>query len=322
MGDIRKTCAISHAPIFEGQKVRLFFIASDRLRYNIKDPAKIASISKGGITSSSYDFKVIGTVGLEAVIANEYGRSKFNEKSIEAVNILNTIRESGLFYSEKEDTIKNVDKNITFKQVFALIDKGNMYIKSLSSDVLDTVALMEVHESVYQMMIDEKIEKYSREKGDYYFQTFKTRFDETMKSYAELKVKVDNYVENYIKRIIDKKSIDIANDENVEQLRALALCSAYSFYDLGQSYENDRVYMSEKTFAKMIQMLDSFPKETPESIIAKIVNARMFFENMDLKNIMIRPSMEAYETKDIEDIINFHNRVAKELKKINDSMDF
>lgn len=162
MGSFNTTCAVSHASIRDGDKVRLFFLLSNQFSYNF-DPQR-DSINKGGQCYPWDDFTIIGGVSIPATYA-DYGSYDFDEKSIESLyihdfittNYVENVSEKGQEYNEFHDHMDVKVDDLSWGKIQDMIHSGRLFMNnggySKESSNLPFVAVLAVHENVYQVMI-------------------------------------------------------------------------------------------------------------------------------------------------------------------------
>lgn len=169
MGSFNTTCAVSHASIRDGDKVRLFFLLSNQFSYNF-DPQR-DSINKGGQCYPWDDFTIIGGVSIPATYV-DYGSYDFDEKSIEALyihdfittNYVENVSEKGREYNEFHDHMDVKAEDLSWSKIQHMINSGRLFLNgsgyNKDKSNLPFVAVFAVHENVYQVMIgsNEQIE--------------------------------------------------------------------------------------------------------------------------------------------------------------------
>lgn len=315
MGDVKATCAVTGSAISSGQPVRLFFIGSNKGGY--KATSELASISKGSISFHYDDFKIIGSVGIKANYVN-YGRYKFDENSIEAQHILNEIKyfyvkntvspDRDLFNSHSVD-IKR--ENLNFNKIQFMVNEGDLYISSYGRQFLNFVSVMAIHEDIYQMLINEETVHYIPSLNGYKTMYLKDVVQERLKEYERLKGRIEKEKDRVLDTIFE-------GELKTEKLQITALKIACSTLKLGEDYERHYVYGSRDSLSLLLEIYQNYPDETEESIVTRIIESRLFSEKLDQHNIMIRPTMTSYETKNIEDTIEFYKRTLLVLKDISE----
>lgn len=162
MGSFNTTCAVSHASIRNGDKVRLFFLLSEYNTY--KYDAKRDSLNKGGQCYPWDDFTIIGGVSIKAEYA-DYGNYSFNHESIEAqyihefitTNYVENISKKGKDYNEIHDHMDVNVRKLSWDKIQRMINSGRLFMSNNGYESnLPFVAMFAVHESVYEIMIGSK----------------------------------------------------------------------------------------------------------------------------------------------------------------------
>lgn len=305
------TCSVSSAPISSGQPVRLFFIASNRMKY--QDSAKKSSISKGSISYSYNDFKIIGSIGLKAKYT-DYGYYIFDEKSIEAEHILSEIKECYELNQDNENCnnkFVNISReDLNFSIIQQMISEGELYIRSFNHEVLNFVSIMAIHEPVYQMLINEKTVVYDPKINDYKTKNLSDVILEQISQYYIWKNFIDIEKERFIDIFSDKDS-DL---EEIKEATKKAVFTTQNIHRFGQDYERFYVFQSHDSLLDFLEKYHMYHGETEESVLIKIIESRLFSRKLEQHNIMIRPTMTSYETKNVEDFIDFHKKIISALE--------
>lgn len=324
MGSFNTTCAISHAPIREGDKVRLFFLASESYRHSTED-AEQFSISKGCQCYPHDDFKVIGGVALEATYA-DYNNYEFDEDSIPAQFILNAIRQhysenipvDGVDYNEYHDHMSVSVNELDWQKVLDMIHSGRLFLNGHTKRKA-FVATMAVHESVFDVLMYKSITNYDFDKKDYVTKTLDEYISELINKF--LADKSSGIPQEYIDRAqkIFEKHFEAAagNAEEMskQQIKmmefAAELAEIWSDHDDGNSRGGARDFVwhggnpfSQMTkFGKNIVLEDSDEnyQVTDEDVayIAKLSAETEYFNvGMVVNNFMYRPIMTSGQEHD------------------------
>lgn len=319
MGSWKTTCSVSATPISSGHPVRLFFIASDRMKYRAS--SERSSISKGSISYSYNDFKVIGSVGLKAYY-RDCGKYLFDENSIEAQHILSEIKGSYIKnptdlhnegFDEKSINISTEDLN--FKKIQFMIEEGDLYLKSFTPGVLNFVSIMAVHESVYQMMINEETSSYDISISDYKTKGLSDVIQEGLQEYKKWKIQIEEEKMNFVDIFLNKANTEEEKKLAYDKARKLSMTTLR----FGQDYERHYVFKGKDSLISFLDVYHEFENETEEGIVSKILEARLFFNKMEEHNIMIRPTMTSCEIKNIEDSIDFYKKLIVTLQQVADT---
>lgn len=306
------TCSVSAAPISSGQPVRIFFIASDRMKYQAS--AKRSSISKGSISYSYNDFKIIGSIGLKAKYT-DYGYYLFDEKSIEAEHILSEIKECYEFNKKNQDNESfdsisvNISKeDLNFNIIQQMISEGDLYIRSFNHRILNFVSIMAIHEPVYQMLINEETVSYEPSINDYKTKNLSDVIMEQISKYYIWKNLIDTEKDKFIDLSLNK------NLEDIKKATKRAIFTTQNIHRFGQDYERHYVFRSRDSLLHFLENYHLYSGETEESVLIKIIESRLFSRKLEEHNIMIRPTMTSYETKNVEEFIDFHKKIISALE--------
>lgn len=328
MGSFNTTCAISHAPIREGDKVRLFFLASESYRHDTED-AEQFSISKGCQCYPHDDFKVIGGVALEATYA-DYNNYEFDEDSIPAQFILDLIRKSycenvpveGINYNPYHDHMSVSVNDLDWQKVLDMIHSGRLFLNGHTKRKA-FVATMAVHESVFDVLMYKSISNYDYDKQDYVSKTLDEYVSELINTFLEKKS--GNVPQEYIDRAqkIYEKHFESAagNAEEISKLQlkmmdfAAEMAEIWSDRDDSNSRGGARDFVwhggnpfNQMTkFGKKIVLEDSdednqeYYQVTDEDVayIAKLAAETEYFNvGMVVNNFMYRPIMTSGQEHD------------------------
>lgn len=328
MGSFNTTCAISHAPIREGDKVRLFFLASESYRHNTED-AEQFSISKGCQCYPHDDFKVIGGVALEATYA-DYNNYEFDEDSIPAQFILNDIRENysenipvdGVDYNEYHDHMSVSVNELDWQKVLDMIHSGRLFLNGYTKRKA-FVATMAVHESVFDVLMYKSITNYDFDKKDYVTKTLDEYVSELINKFLEKKSgKVPQEYIDRAQKIYEKHFEDAAgNAEEISKLQLKMMDFAAEMAEIwsDRDDENSRggsrdfVWHGENPFNQMTKfgkkiVLEDSDEDNPEyyqvtdedvAYIAKLTAETEYFNvGMVVNNFMYRPIMTSGQEHD------------------------
>ncbi|EBS4516468.1 hypothetical protein DQT32_03440 [Salmonella enterica subsp. enterica serovar Braenderup] len=328
MGSFNTTCAISHAPIREGDKVRLFFLASESYRHNTED-AEQFSISKGCQCYPHDDFKVIGGVALEATYA-DYNNYEFDEDSIPAQFILDAIRENysenipvdGVDYNEYHDHMSVSVNELDWQKVLDMVHSGRLFLNGYTKRKA-FVATMAVHESVFDVLMYKSVSNYDYDKQDYVAKTLDEYVSELINTFLEKKS--GKVPQEYIDRAqkIYEKHFEAAagNAEEISKLQlkmmdfAAEMAEIWSDRDDGNSRggARDFVWHGGNPFNQMTQfgkkiLLEDSDEDNPEyyqvtdedvAYIAKLTAETEYFNvGMVVNNFMYRPIMTSGQEHD------------------------
>lgn len=314
MGSFNTTCAISHAPIREGDKVRLFFLASDAHSYPV-DLLR-TSISKGCQCYVWDDFKVIGGISLEATYS-DYNTYSFDEDSLFARYIRWIIRgnysmnvsEEGKEYNPYHDHMDVPKEDLTWEKIFDMQHSGRLFLTGYGSGHLPFVGIMAIHESVYQIMLNESYEVYtgypegvSWNSGYHPYKTvnFESCLKEHLEEDDEEKVREHaKYYADAFDHLVEegKCTREEADVKVLEMARRM----------LESRSENRVEYAFTRGSIPFAQMRDLFNANqdkdlggvTMEDIKAKAYEGMFFTWRMDAHNIMYRPHATSGQEHDL-----------------------
>lgn len=301
MGCFNTTCAISHAPIIPGCKVRLFFLVSNRFYY---DEPERNILSLGCQCYPHDDFTVLGGVPIEATYA-DYGRYDFDYKNIFVRHILNELKECysknvsepNKEYNSSRDFMDINVENLDWPLIFDMIHTGRLYIRGYRGKKLG-VAVMAVHESIYQMMSTKSngFSKYLKTQSDFLQENIAQRNDLLLqlKPFIEQK----KMSEDLIPLPRDDFNFDHSYDRNQNPY--------YKIKELIEKYH------------KVLDTEDEFELKiiSDEQIIKKIYEAGYFNISMKVENIMYRPIMTSGQVYELFESSLFHYQIAEALSNI------
>lgn len=333
MGSFNTTCAISHTRIRPNDKVRLFFLASKGGYY--KDPERNI-LSIGCKCYPWDDFEVIGGISLEATY-EDYNNYSFQEDNIFSVYIYNLIRRNyspnvsveGEEYNEYHDHMDVKVDDLDWEKIMDMIHSGRLYLNGYGRGAKPAVAMMAIHESVYQIMMDETYEKYVNETSDYRNATYVTvGFQDVLKKNLEKEAlsNLDSDWERFLTHF--QKKVD-AGEITQEQ----AVIEAKSFARFNKSTNRD--HLSQYTFQSesplnglrsiseeikdMIDKGENFPFNPPDDndLIAKHTEGLYFNSRMSTHNFMYRPLMTSGQEHDLTADGVFWSKVSNVLMTMN-----
>lgn len=325
MGILNKTCSISNTPILDGQKIRIFFLASCRGRYQ-QQSALFSNTESYFLPNVYSQYNVIGGIGIEAVVDDEeYCSFSFDHESLQAKYILKQISKR-YYMLDKEAESKNHKslaneesfnisrENLTFENVLSMIEQGDLYVSSiLRSDVLDSVSIMAVHEDVYQMLLGDSQKEYTREDG-YVQMTFDYFFNNEMKK----KIKWNEVNEEKVKRQkerFDKLNLNSVSDEDMDRKTRLLV---YGMNKFGHDYETSYSFNGTDPYSGMLMFsLETDTTISEEEIFKKTVEEKFFMKKLDEYNLMLRPTITSGEDRDYEQFINFYDKLKNVIVEIN-----
>lgn len=344
MGSFNTTCAISHAPIREGDKVRLFFLASESYRHRTEEPEQF-SISKGCQCYPHDDFKVIGGVALEATYA-DYNTYEFDEDSIPAQFILSAIRGKysenvpvdGIDYNKYHDHMSVPVDELDWQKVLDMNHSGRLFLKG-NTERKSFVTTMAVHESVFDVLMYKEVSSYDFDKKEYVTKTLDGYVSELINSFSKDNIdKVPTECIERATRLFKKHFESAAGDaEEISKLQIKMMEFAAELADLTSDRDDqnmrggsrDFVWNGGNPFNKMLQfgtkiVLDDSDENNPEyyqltdadvAYIAKLSAETEYFNvGMVVNNFMYRPIMTSGQEHDF-------SAHASMLRKLADAID-
>lgn len=335
MGSFNTTCAISHSAITPGDKVRLFFLASQD---GYSEDAQKNILSIGCQCYPWDDFKVIGGISLEATY-EDYNSYSFDEKSIFSQLILSQIKENylenvsveGKEYNSYHDHMDVNVNDLDWEKILNMIHSGRLYLKGYGRGVNPAVAMMAIHESVYNVMMKETYEKYKCDTDNYkdaYYVTvgFEDALKENIEKY-EVKEDDDSWKNLYKHFKNDIKDGKMTEAEAIQQSKIMA--KIYNQMDRDPDcnfvFQSRSIIQSLRHFSDKILKLKNTENEieineySDRDLIKKHTESIYFNGRMMIHNFMYRPLMTSGQEYDhIADGI-FWQKVSNELLTKTDS---
>ena len=288
MGSFNTTCAISHATINVGDKVRLFYIQS--LYPDL------------GIGFQCYpwnDYTFISGAGIPAEYAdrNEY---EFDEDSLFAEYVLNKIKsryvenvsEKGKEYNPYHDHMDVKVEDLTWQKIHEMIHNGKLFVRGLRGGKTH-VSTFAIHESVYQMMVglEEKLEMQLNTLLSLYGNTM-TLKDQLEEDFNSGKITFEqklHEVEGLILNIYSQGDANKINFANLNQANAV-----------GTFLYKDMLIFAEK---------NEFEKSESE-VFRALSETENLLETMQAQNLMIRPTISSREDAQARDTVKFLRKLA------------
>ncbi|AFC21816.1 hypothetical protein GAP32_366 [Cronobacter phage vB_CsaM_GAP32] len=314
MGSFNTTCAVSHSPIREGDKVRLFFLASQPNTYKF-DPLR-DSLNKGCQCYAWDDFKVIGGISLEAKYS-DYNNYEFDEDSIYAryirwiirTNYSMNVPEEGKEYNEYHDHMNVPVKDLTWEQIFDMQHSGRLFLKGYGSGPLSFVGIMAIHESVYQIMLNEPFEVYvGREDGNdnpYKTVTFETAL--AKKLAVNDQQELDKLVEQFKEYTKDQDWSEEKKHEVALRMAQNKIDSLSENHALNYAYTNCQtpyaelrdIFTTHNAKDESDETKVNFGDVTLDDIKAKTFEGVFFNGRFDERHFMYRPLMTSGQEHDL-----------------------
>lgn len=333
MGSFNTTCAISHTPIRPNDKVRLFFLASKSGYYKDQE-RNILSI--GCQCYPWDDFEVIGGISLESTY-EDYNNYSFQEDNIFSAYIYNIIRRNyspnisveGEEYNSYHDHMDVKLDDLDWAKIMNMIHSGRLYLNGYGRGAKPAVAMMAIHESVYQIMMAETYEKYVNETSDYRNATYVTvGFQDALKKNLEKEAlsNLENDWERFLKHFQEEADKGTITQEQ-------AIIQAKSFAKIHKSTSRD--HLSQYTFQSESPLngLRDINEEIKNlkakgenfltnecddnDLIAKHTEALYFNGRMSTHNFMYRPLMTSGQEHDLTADGVFWAKVSNALMTMN-----
>lgn len=314
MGSFNTTCAISHSPITPGDKVRLFFLASQA---GFSDDPQKNILSIGCQCYPWDDFKVIGGISLQATY-DDYNSYSFDENSIFSKmilehiknNYLENVSEEGKEYNEYHDHMDVNVNDLDWQKVLNMIHSGRLYLKGYGRGVKPAVAMMAIHEPIYDIMMKETYEQYKRDSKNYkdsYYVTigFEDFLKENLDKYA---IKEDNESWKKFYEFFEDKVKDgtMTQDQAIKKARHMAELhkDMERDHDCTFVFESRSIVQSLRNFSIKIRKEKDTDKKieiteyTDNDLISKHAESIYFNERMMTHNFMYRPLMTSGQEYD------------------------
>lgn len=316
MGSFNTTCAVSNTPILEGDEVRLFLLASNTL-YIEKDVKK-TGLAHGCQCYPWDDFQVIGGFPLKAKYA-DYDNYTVDEKSIEArfimmklrQNYLMQTREEGKTYNGWEEDFLDIPaSDLTWDLVFDMHHRECFWLQGYGNYNTPYLGIMAIHESVYQLMLDEDHEVYvGYPEGMDYHSDFYPYENRNFKISLQKELTRDLAVE---KAIIAKEYYSSYQEElksgKITEEQMYARCDRIAEMRVADrdSHRMNYAYGTRSIYSEIVDAVTSFNKNNPESSVELDLTAihtlefeAMYFNSrMQARNIMYRPIMTSGQDHD------------------------
>lgn len=303
MGSFNTTCAVSRAPIREGNKVRLFYVVSEG-----------QVIGKGGECYPWDNFKIIGGGAIPAEYA-DFNNYDFDEDSLFAKYIQNYIKQEysenisieGEEYNDCHDHMDVNVKDLTWQKIQEMVRSGRLFLKDFQGEKCFVAAFV-IHESVYQVMI------HSKETIDAKIKEVLSCYNNMMgfKEAADInKARLEADVESG--KITFEQQTDIANKIAFESIAKTNL-NKIKFSFIGQAVSNvsgSKVHKEVITFAKN----NGFEK-AEEEVFRALAETERLLETMLVENVMIRPIMTSGQGGQAKDTASFLRHLADAVESI------
>jgi len=159
MGSFNTTCAVSKAPILDGQKVRVFFLLMNTSTFHYHK--KIGQFKSSLMGSSCYPWDHFQIVGYPMLATyNDYNRYVFDDSDMENLNlkIINKLYNKNIIAEDKSindynssHDYMNIEKIENMHQLQEMEHSGSLRVKTCHG--VSAIAKMAIHEDIYQQLI-------------------------------------------------------------------------------------------------------------------------------------------------------------------------
>ncbi len=288
MGSFNTTCAISHATINVGNKVRLFYIQSLYPDYGI-----------GFQCEPWNDYTLISGAGIPATYAdrNEY---EFDENSLFAQYVQNEIKSKyvenvsvkGEDYNKYHDHMNVKVEDLTWQKIHEMIHNGRLFVRSLRGNKTQ-VATFAIHEAVYQMMIG------SKEKIEIKLHELLSFYGNTVASKKQLEADFKSGKITYEQKAheIDGLIINIKSEKNASKIDFGNLNQANAAG--GFLYKHILMFAEKNGF-----------ENSEEEVFHALAETECLLDTMLEQNLMIRPVISSREDDNAKDTMKFLRELA------------
>jgi hypothetical protein len=310
MGSFNTTCAVSNTPILEGDEVRLFLLASSKLY--VKTDVKKTGLAHGCQCYPWDDFQVIGGFPLKAKYA-DYDNYEVDEESIEARFIMMKLRQNYVMQTREEgkdyrggwaeDFLDIPASDLTWKLVFDMHHRECFWLSGYADINTPYLGIMAIHESVYQLMLDEIHEVYigypdgvgyDSDFHPYENRNFQISLQKELSRNLDIELALASK-EYYEYFQDDMKSGKITEDE----MHTRALRMASRRVHERASYKMHYAYDTTTIYADIVDAVTDFNAKNPDraveldlTAIRTLEHEAIYFnERMQARNLMYRPIM-------------------------------
>ena len=335
MGSFNTTCAVSNTPILEGDEVRLFLLASNKLY--VETNVKKTGLAHGCQCYPWDDFQVIGGFPLKAKYA-DYNDYTVDEESIEArfimmklrQNYLMQTREEGKEYRGWEEEFLDIPaSDLTWPMVFDMHHRKCFWLSGHGDYNTPYLGIMAIHESVYQLMLAEDHEVYVGypDGMDYCsdFHPYENRnFQIALQKELARDLNVEKaliakeYYSSYQEELKSGKITEEQMHDRCNRLAELRLMDR-------ESYKMHYAYSTSSIYREIVESVTGFNKNNPDRAVELDLNAiraleceAMYFNSrMQARNIMYRPIMISGQEHDRTADSIFLQKVAAAVGSLN-----
>lgn len=329
MGSFNTTCAVSNTPILEGDEVRLFLLASNKLY--IDTDVKKTGLAHGCQCYPWDDFQVIGGFPLKAKYA-DYDNYTVDEESIEARFIMMKLRQNYVMQTREEgkeyrgweeDFLDIPASDLTWDLVFDMHHRECFWLQGYGNYNTPYLGIMAIHESVYQLMLDEDHEVYiGYPEGVGYDSDFHPYANRNFQIALQKELARDLNVEKaliakeyYSSYQEDLKSGKITEEQMYERCNRIAEMRLAD----NDSHRMHYAFGTRSIYQEIVEAVNGFNKNNPERAVELDLNAvrvldfeaKYFNERMQARNIMYRPIMISGQDHDrVADSVFLHKVAA------------
>lgn len=277
------SCAVSYAPIKKGNKVRLFFLVSDTF-----------SIGKGYKCYAWDDFKLLGGVSIKATY-DEYGEYSFDEKTVFSQYVHHIITSKyqenipveGVKYNEMHDHMSVNKDSLSWRKIQSMIHSGRLFLNGSGDSNLPFVSIFAVHESIYQVMINQISDQENIEK----------EVEEEMGSTLEINYMnaYNKYKEQYTEVLKERKLTEKEIESVIKDLAERAMVNYPLTEQNKRSYSNQAIYGIDDSLKGIRNFIYSNKKSIKsanlKSVLHNIIEVDKFVLAMQVACKMFRPAM-------------------------------
>jgi hypothetical protein len=254
MGSFNTTCAISKAPILEGQKVRVFFLAMDTfsLHYDKEKKDQFSNIYMGLNCYPWDNFKIIGYPLLGEY--KDYNQYEFDDEEMSelTLKVINKVYAPNKISKDKKESdynschdYLNIEELEDMHQLQEMEHSGSLRIKTCHG--ISAIAKMAIHEEVYQNII---------KKG----KTFGVEGFNDRKGYN-----FEEHVEFLVNKI--KQSKEGTTEKSKENMEVLKECRDHFESQIGKVVEGEEPMTQEKVEEKIISLERMLSRINQEQVL-------------------------------------------------------
>lgn len=331
MGSFNTTCAISKSPIREGDKVRLFFLVSKAFFNPYFDPKRDSVYADAGCYSHD-NFKVIGGISLPATY-EDYNTYSF-EDTVLSDYILDWIKNNyaenvpvkGVEYNVYHDHMSVKVEDLDWEKVQDMIHSGRLFTKGFGGNY-PFVTKMEVHESVYQVMLQDQSTIFVCDDSDDGYHYAPYNFDIALAAALEKHKNTNNTDE--LNKLYEKNLVvfsdmfdgeDMSEEQKSEEVRKIAMTFSKMELEL-PSTENDFSHTFVQNQTNIVKEISRYAHENnieydEEFVVREDAEGVFFNTVMERYHLMYAPHMTSGQDVELSADALFHQRIAGALNSI------